>query len=61
MNDRATKILLALIALGLWANVLGPVLKPLPAYASDTDRLLSRIDDSLNDIARGYCSNKKLC
>lgn len=61
MNDRTTKILLALIALGLWVNAIVPVLKPLPAYASDSERLLSRIDDSLNDIAKGYCSNKKLC
>lgn len=61
MNDRATKILLALIAFGLWANALVPVLKPLPAHASDTERLLSRIDDNINDIARGYCSNKQLC
>lgn len=59
MNDRTTKILLALIALGLWANALGPVLKPLPAFASDS--LLRSIDSTLEDIARGNCSNRKIC
>lgn len=59
MSDRTTKILLALIALGLWANVLGPVLKPLPAFASDS--LLRSIDSTLEDIARGNCSNSKIC
>lgn len=36
MTDRTTKLLLALIALGLFANALMPLLRPTPARAAQT-------------------------
>ncbi len=38
-TDSATKILLAAIAIGLWANVLNPWLAPTPAAAGPFDDL----------------------
>jgi hypothetical protein len=36
MIDRSTKIILALIAAGLWANALAPIMKSTPAKANDS-------------------------
>jgi hypothetical protein len=60
MIDRTTKILLALIAAGLWANVVAPLAKVAPALAQSPN-YLARIDDNINDLARGRCINTKLC
>jgi hypothetical protein len=60
MNDRTVKVLLALIAAGLWANALMPLVKPTPAYAQFGDPMLN-VADSLQSIARGVCRNQKLC
>lgn len=67
MTDRTTKILLAVIALGLWANAAIPLLLPRAAAAQDVSSLdahLSRIDHdvhNLADIEDGTCRNKKIC
>lgn len=57
MADRTTKFLLAAIALGLWANVAGEWLKPVPVSASEQDVAitLSTIEQRVSQIARGTC------
>jgi hypothetical protein len=62
--DRTTKLLLAAIAVGLWANAATTVAKP--SFAQS--RLGNTIDYSIETIARellsistGTCSNRKLC
>jgi hypothetical protein len=62
--DRTTKLLLAAIALGLWANAASTVVKP--SFAQS--RLGNTIDYSVETIARelvsistGTCGNRKLC
>jgi hypothetical protein len=67
--DKTTKLLLAVIALGLWANVMISLVRPQPVVAQD--QTLSSIDDhlqriesgvsSLERIARGTCTNGKIC
>lgn len=69
MADRTTKILLASIALGLWANLFVPLLRPITAFAQyETDYILKSIDARLASIdinidrlQRGNCANGKLC
>ena len=69
MIDRTTKLLLACIALGLWADVLVPVLRPSTAnaqYESDyilrsIDAHLARIDLNIDKLQKGVCANGKLC
>jgi hypothetical protein len=74
LSDRATKLLLAAIAIGLWANFLAPVLRSTPAKA-DAESILQSIDGHLSRIdrstwsiyedfaalARGRCGNAKIC
>jgi hypothetical protein len=60
MNDRIVKVLLALIATGLWANAVIPLVKPTPAYAILGDPV-SNIADALESISSGRCRNQKLC
>src|SRR5437879_3358459 len=50
MIDRTTKILLALIAAGLWMNAVSPLLKVNVAHA-DSDLSLAGISSSLADTA----------
>ena len=69
MVDRTTKILLALIAVGLWANAVLPLLHPKVAAAQNSqlesiDTSLSRIYHdvhNLADIEDGTCRNTKIC
>lgn len=68
MTDRTTKALLAIIALGLWANLLLPLAKPREAIAGgiDVDSMvraasLTRIESDLSSIASGNCRNDKIC
>lgn len=69
MADRTTKILLASIALGLWANLFVPLLRPITAFAQyESDYILRSIDARLAGIAvdidklqKGNCANGKLC
>lgn len=57
MTDRSTKILLAVIAAGLWANVVALQVRPATADAS----LLRSIDNHLANLTIGTCINRKLC
>jgi hypothetical protein len=67
--DRTTKILLAVIALGLWANLLKPIFRPPATYAQNNylesiDHHLSTIEHdvhNLMDIGDGKCRNSKIC
>ena len=66
--DRTTKLLLALIAAGLWANVLAtPTSAQLSGlvgaagYKQDVGSLIENIDANLAKIQRGTCSNSRLC
>jgi hypothetical protein len=59
MNDRTMKVLLAVIALGIWANVLVPVFKAVPAVAQGNE--LSKINLNLAAIYNGTCANHKIC
>jgi hypothetical protein len=72
MTDKTTKVLLALIALGLWANVMKPLFRPVLVTAQDsTSSVLSSINShlstiehdvhSLADIEDGTCRNSKIC
>jgi hypothetical protein len=58
--DRTTKILLTLIASGLWANAVAPMMRPLPANASTSD-YLQNIDFNISRLEAGTCVNGKLC
>jgi len=59
--DRSAKILLGLIAAGLWANAILPVLKIIPAQAQSADHYLQRIDSNISLLVNGVCVNRKLC
>ena len=48
MTDRRTKVLWAVIALGLWANVITPLFRPAPVAAQSNT--LTSIDDHLAQI-----------
>ena len=75
MIDRTTKVLLVVIALGLWANAVIPLFQPKTAAAAQDvasmdshlasiDSHLSRIDHdvhNLADIEDGTCRNGKIC
>jgi hypothetical protein len=60
VTDRTTKALLSLIALGLWANALAPMVRSLPANASGSD-YLQNIDFNISRLEAGTCVNGKLC
>lgn len=70
-TDRTTKILLGLIAAGLWVNVADRLFTPGPVSAqdfSDIERTLrsirtqvNSIQVQVNGIAIGACPNKKIC
>jgi hypothetical protein len=57
--DRTTKILLATIAIGLWANLGFSVFRPVAAVAQSYE--LSGIASNLSSIAGGVCVNRKIC
>ncbi|HEX3429556.1 MAG TPA: hypothetical protein VHT03_01610 [Rhizomicrobium sp.] len=58
--DRTTKIILAAIAIGLWANVFAPVIRPARAQ-DETSTFISQIATDFHIVAIGNCRNKKLC
>jgi len=67
--DRSTKVILALIAGGLWVNAIGSLARPARAEG-DTDIWLGRIAPEVASIASDLhslatggptCSNEKLC
>jgi hypothetical protein len=55
-TDRTTKLLLALIALGLFLNAFKPI-----SVRADTDSDLRQIADDIHHIADGLCLNHSLC
>ena len=74
MIDRSTKIILAVIAAGLWANFGLSLLTPSKAlaesdllgglvrnYAASAGSDFSLIKKAILSIADGTCANKKLC
>jgi hypothetical protein len=74
MIDRTTKLLLSAIVIGLWANVLTPILKINAAHASKyynhdyfsfttepSEKSLTVIANTLADISNGTCTNIKIC
>lgn len=58
MTDKTTKVLLALIAIGLFANVASTAIHP--AFAQ-VDSYLSTIASRLGSIQNGNCNNSKIC
>lgn len=54
-TDRTTKVLLALIALGLFLNAF----KPISVNADTND--VHKIAESIDAIANGRCLNHSLC
>jgi hypothetical protein len=69
-TDKVTKILLALITLGLFVNALNPWLRPMPtAAATQIDELsgiatsVKSIDVRLSHLLKGGagCLNTKIC
>jgi hypothetical protein len=66
MSDRTTRIILAAIATGLWANAVGTWFRPAPAVAQhyvirSMDNHLASIDNDIGRIQRGTCTNSRLC
>ena len=59
--DATTKILLALIAGGLWVQIATATFRPTTANAQDSYSRLTDIASDVGMIARGTCSNKKIC
>lgn len=68
MFDRTTKLLLAAIALGLWANPILNFASVSPARAEVQETILLSINNHLMDIradiqslSQGTCDNPTLC
>lgn len=62
-SDRTTKVLLLLIALGLWVNALAPMFRPAPVAAAhpdfeDMERVVKDIAHDVHSIYNGTCLNK---
>ena len=58
--DRTTKLLLLMIALGLWFNAIGPFLH-VKRVSADTDTAVERIASDMNKISSGRCLNTVIC
>jgi hypothetical protein len=59
--DRLTKFLLGVIALGLWANLLSPLIRPIRVHAEDTSDIeqhLAKIEHDVHSIYSGTCLSK---
>jgi hypothetical protein len=65
MTDLTTKIILAVIALGVWVNIFTSASPDRQAAVQEavqhTDRNVSVIADNISWIAGGVCQNHKLC
>lgn len=59
--DKMTKVLLAVIGLGLWVNAAIPLMRP--AQAQQQQSAFSQIANDLHHLVQGgaHCLNKKLC
>jgi hypothetical protein len=58
MVDRTTKLVLAAIALGLWANVF---VSAIPAARADVEDDIGRMANDIRGLVNGICLNPKLC
>jgi hypothetical protein len=58
MTDKTTKILLATIAAGLWANVIAPAVHAQNYGPADP---LTTIARDVHALANGNCTNGKIC
>ena len=64
MTDRTSKVLLAFIAMGLWANALVSILGSKEAVAQSITSMVGDISDiksGVSALAGGTCMNSKLC
>jgi hypothetical protein len=62
--DRTTKILLAVLAAGIWAHAAVPLVQKARAQNAGFEGRLESIQNSLESIeliARGMCLNQKIC
>jgi hypothetical protein len=55
------KLLLAMIALGLCANVWITLIRPVQGQQSCDLAMLTFIQQDLHALVRGDCSNRKIC
>ena len=59
MADRPTKVLLLVIAVGLWMHVAGQLFRPVPVEAAienvQNERILRDISSKVDAIWGGYC------
>jgi hydrogenase/urease accessory protein HupE len=66
MIDRTSKIILAVIAVGLWANVATTIFAPTLAVAQSFElgqilNITRQIQGHLSGIYSGICLNSKIC
>lgn len=57
MTDKTTKILLAIIAAGLWLNAATVLIRP--ALAQDPS--ITNLARDFHTVVQGQCPNQKLC
>jgi hypothetical protein len=58
--DRTTKLLLLMIALGLWLNAVSPLLFA-KKVSADSDSAVQSIADDMSKISTGRCLNRTIC
>jgi hypothetical protein len=61
MVDRTVKLILVVIALGLWADVTLQFRRASLRADADYGSELSSIEESIHNIAVGKCLNARLC
>ncbi|MEJ1157346.1 hypothetical protein [Prosthecomicrobium sp. N25] len=62
--DRSTKLILIAIAAGLWANAAGQYIRPALAQGDNLNLMIDPVvimERTISSIARGLCSNPKIC
>ena len=57
----ATKILLGLIAAGLWANAVASFVRPSLATSAAVEAAVSSMQMNVAAIANGTCVNRRIC
>jgi hypothetical protein len=60
MTDKTTKVLLAAIALGLWANAFTPTARAQQPFGFSNDPMVMLAHD-VNQLVNGTCANTLLC
>lgn len=58
MTDKPTKIILAILAAGIWLNAATALIRPAMAQDNPT---LDRLQRDFRSLVEGTCSNHKLC